>query len=397
MQGRMALLFSLSLLAWGCDATLAPDAGADTSPDASGPDGGMDAPTMDAADGSADTLVSDGGLDTPSDAPDAFANDANCTAPAPGSVGGACTTDGQCDSATGAGDGFCLRGRAGDAVWPAEGYCVNRIDMCVVDADCGTGNLCARVEDPAGAFRVCLLGCAASGCICGPGQICQASVGGVSLQAGQMACVPGDAAAADGAACAGIADCGADSVCRDDAFEYPGGQCQRVGCSVGDDATCALVGDGHCVDGRDISAGVLTSNICVDACTTDSDCRMAEGYRCFDGGGSAGRFCRHPHAGDACAVDSDCGDAAAWDCKIGLTYPGGMCTPTTGCPAPGSATGCTPGSSACYESFLPGAVDNVCVARCGGPVGTAAGCRTGYVCRDVNPAPSAVVLGCVNP
>ena len=47
---------------------------------------------------------------------------------------------------------------------------------------------------------------------------------------------------------------------------------------------------------------------CVDACTTDADCRQADGYRCFDGGAD-GRYCRHPQTGDACGQ----GGWQGWD------------------------------------------------------------------------------------
>jgi hypothetical protein len=208
------------------------------------------------------------------------------------------------------------------------------------------------------------------------------------------------AAIVDGIACGDSTDCAAGSECLDDPLEHPGGECQVVDCTVGNDATCAAGGDGHCVDLAAITSGVATGTGCVDACTDDGECRQAEGYVCHDGGPNVGHYCRHPQAGDPCTTDASCGDAAQWDCKTGLTFPGGMCTPTTGCPTPGDDTGCSPGSSACYDSVLPAvSADNVCVARCGGPAGTQGGCRAGYVCRDVDPSPGsgAVVLGCVNP
>lgn len=212
-----------------------------------------------------------------------------------------------------------------------------------------------------------------------------------------MACFPAADAAIDGDPCVSFGECAIESTCREEPLEYPGGQCQRVGCTVGDDTTCATGGDGHCVDARLVSLGVRTGTACVDACTVDGDCRIADGYRCVDGGAGVGRYCRHPQAGDACAIDADCGGAMLWDCKVGVTYPGGMCTPTTGCPTPGSSNGCSPGSSVCYDAVLPAVpTDNVCVPRCGGPANTQGGCRPGYACRDVAPGPG-VTLGCVNP
>ena len=108
--------------------------------------------------------VNEGDVDAPvADAPDIdavpidarpvdAAIDANCPARAAGTVGGTCISDAQCDSATGAGDGFCLRGAQGSIVWPTEGYCVNQIDSCTVNS-CGAGNQCTTIDDPLGAFR----------------------------------------------------------------------------------------------------------------------------------------------------------------------------------------------------------------------------------------------------
>jgi hypothetical protein len=341
-----------------------------------------DAPTIDADDHDA--------------APDAMV-DAGCPGLATGQVGGPCTTDAQCDSAAGAGDGICLRGLLGAITWPAQGYCINQIESCTDDADCGAGNACVTVSDPAGSFRACFPACGTGDCACAAGQLCAGSFSGATFAAGDTACVPGNAAATDGDACAGFGDCAEDSACVLDPFEHPGGQCQRLGCTIGDDATCAAGGDGHCVDQLLITTGFQSGAVCVDACAIDADCRMADGYRCFDGGGTVGRFCRHPQAGDACMVDGDCGADAEWDCKTGVAFPGGMCTPTTGCPTPGLATGCSPGSSACFDSLLPGVPnDNVCVDRCAGPIGTQAGCRAGYVCRDADPS-ATTTLGCISP
>lgn len=326
--------------------------------------------------------------------------DANCPARLPGQVGGPCTTDAMCDSAAGAGDGFCLRGAQGPTTWPAEGYCVNQIDTCNTDNQCGAGNECVTINDPGGPFRACLPACGTGACSCSNGQLCAGSFSGSTLAGGRTACFPGNASATDGDPCVGFGECAQDSICLADGFEYPGGQCHRLLCTVGSDSTCAPGGDGHCVNYSQITTGVNGSTVCVDSCVNDTDCRQNDGFKCFDGGAGVGKFCRHPHAGDACTVDTDCGSAALWDCKTGLTFPGGMCTPTTGCPTPGEGNGCSNGLSICYDSVLPAvATDNVCVDRCGGPENTQGGCRPGYVCRDTNPAPGAmnVVLGCVNP
>jgi hypothetical protein len=335
---------------------------------------------------------------TPIDAPPPPV-DANCPALAPGAIGGPCTLDTQCDSASGAADGFCLRGMQGSVMWPAAGYCVLQTE-CTTDVSCGAGNRCVTINDPGGAFKACLPACGTGACACSNGQICATSYVGSPLNPGQTACLPGDNTAHDGDSCTQFADCFQDSLCLSDAFETPGGQCGRVGCTLGTDLTCATGGDGHCVDLAQITTGQNSGTVCVDRCTTNTDCRGAEGYKCFDGGGTIGKYCRHPQAGDACAAAADCGDIAIWDCKAGATFPGGMCTLRTACPTPGSLGGCSPLSSICYDSVLPAVpTDNVCVDRCGGPMNTLGGCRTGYICRDVDPLPGAnhIFLGCVAP
>lgn len=327
---------------------------------------------------------------------DAVPIDASCPARPAGQPGGACTSDAQCDSAVGAGDGFCLRGDLGSIVWPAQGYCVNRTDVlggtpCATDAQCGDGNLCATINDPAGAYNACLPACATAGCECPDGQACATSFFNAPLANGDSACLPGNPASQDGAACTEFGQCAVDSQCVNETFEYPGGQCSRVGCTVGDDSTCA---GGHCVNLADITSGFNTGTTCVDTCVNDSDCRMSEGYECVTGPGSVGRYCRHPQVGDTCTTAADCGDAAMWTCSDRL--PGGACTVVNACPTPGNSQGCPALGSACWDGAAP-ADPNMCVDRCGGPVNTQGGCRAGLVCRDIDPAggPTRVTLGCV--
>ena len=104
----------------------------------------------------------DGGIDGPA-----------CPARPPGTVGGPCTMNAQCDSAAGAGDGFCLNAALGGIGWPEEGYCVNHLDVvsadcsggCATDADCGAGNACVSV----GGCNACVADCCdgpAASCCC---------------------------------------------------------------------------------------------------------------------------------------------------------------------------------------------------------------------------------------
>jgi hypothetical protein len=306
-----------------------------------------------------------------------------CPARATGAVGGPCTMNEECDSAAGSGDGFCLNAAQGGIGWPAQGYCVNKLDLvsadcsggCASDAECGAGNVCVSV----GGCNACVAGCCEGG-VCPTDQVCTRALIGDDL--GQAACLPGSSTAVDGDTCMGFSDCAIGSICFADAFENPGGYCSTVGCTIGSDGTCAIGGDGHCIALPTITAGTG----CVDACTSDTDCRMAAGYRCFDGGAD-GTYCRHPETGDACAQNTDCGTAGVWLCKTGLMYPGGYCTPIPQCD-PSSGAGCTPGSSLCFDPL--GAEEPYCVDRCtGNGQGT---CRVGYACSMIGNARGCVPI-----
>ncbi len=314
----------------------------------------------------------------PEEAVDAGIDADLCPARSTGAVGGPCTMDAECASAPGAGDGLCLNAGLAGIGWPAGGYCVNKIDLvsadcsngCQTDGDCGAGNVCVSVEG----CNACVAGCC-EGDVCPSGQVCTDTLIGGPL--GKSACLPGSSTASDGESCAGFSDCAVGSICFNDALETPGGQCATVGCTVGDDATCADGGDGHCVTLPTITTGTG----CVDACTADADCRMAQGYRCVDGGAGVGKHCRHPQAGDACAVAADCGEAGVWECRTGATYPGGYCTPVAAC-NPANGAGCSPGSSICFDP--PGAAAPYCVDRCAAQGQST--CRAGYTCSVIGNA-----------
>jgi hypothetical protein len=320
--------------------------------------------------GDIDAPAVDGPVDAPIDAQ-------ACTARDMGEVGGSCTADADCDSAQGAGDGLCLNNLLDSgAPWPAVGYCINRLGGCTMDSECGDGNVCV---DLGGGARACMQGCSAGPCECPDTMIC--SDGFVNTPVQRMVCVPGNLDAIDGAPCTTFGDCDEHSICLDDGFEHPGGQCMQLGCALGNDTTCSSGGDGHCSNPDLLGGGTG----CLDVCTTNADCREADGYECFDAGGTIDQFCRHPATGDACTADADCGSAVVWECKTGVTFPGGYCTIRQECPTGGSSDGCSPGSSVCHDPLV-GA--NYCVDRCTG-VGQGT-CRTGYTCQMVG-----AVRGCI--
>ena len=319
---------------------------------------------------------------TPTQPVDAGIDAPTCTPRLVGQVGGPCTMDVECESAPGVGDGLCLDAALGGIGWPAAGYCVNKIDLasadcsngCHTDGDCGDGNVCVTV----GGCNACAPACCTGG-VCPAGQVCADSLIGESI--GKTACLPGSSTAVDGATCGGFSDCAVGSICFVDLWENPGGACTTVGCTVGDDTTCATGGDGHCITLPTITTGTG----CVDRCTVDGDCRMAAGYRCFDGGGGAGTYCRHPQTGDACTAPADCGQVGTWTCLTGAAYPGGYCTPIPQC-NPTNGLGCTPGSSVCFDPA--GAPTPYCVDRCTG--NGQGSCRAGYTCAMIGNA-----RGCV--
>jgi hypothetical protein len=325
-------------------------------------------------DGSEIDASSDGRIDAPIDA--------NCPLRQPGQVGGPCTTDAQCNTA-GMTDGFCLDATDAGIGWPAVGYCVTKIGVCTMDSECGAGNVCVTINDPVTPFSACMPACSTDpGCACGNGQVCSNNLATSPMN--KMACIPGNTSAVDGDPCTGFGECDINSICRNDQAEHPGGQCIQIGCTLGNDATCTSGGDGHCANPGFVSAGAG----CLDECANDSECRMAEGYKCFDAGGATGRYCRHPQTGDACATDTDCGDAATWDCRTGIGFLGGYCTLAAACD-PSDGSGCSSGSSICYDPPGGGTGDAYCVDRCtGSPLqGT---CRTGYLCSTIGQA-----AGCI--
>ena len=317
---------------------------------------------------------------------DAIPLDANCPARAQGLVGGPCTMDSQCDSATGAGDGICLTASLGGIGWPAIGYCVTDYDGCTMDSECGSGNVCVTINDPDGAFRACMPACGTGECACANGQACSNNLSGSAMD--KMACIPANPASVDGAPCTGFGECDINSICRNDPAEFPGGQCVQIGCTVGNDATCTSGGDGHCTMPGFVSVGTG----CVDRCNVDADCRVAEGYKCFDAGGATGKYCRHPQTGDVCTTDTDCGDANVWNCRTGAGFPGGYCTPQAAC-NPVTGGGCAAGSSVCYDPTGGDASDAYCVDRCSGAgQGT---CRASYTCTQVPNPGGGTIGGCL--
>lgn len=276
-----------------------------------------------------------------------------CPAPAFGSVGGPCDTDGDCGI-----NHFCADEGEG---FPADGYCTFE---CAVNTDCPSGSSCVDITTTSGGGggpdKLCLPDCCA-GDTCADGMICSDVIAGfIPLDAN--ACVPGDSAAHDHDACTDFGQCNKDSACLAGP-ENPGGNCAQVGCVVGDNTTCA--------DANSICIGpnIGGQGACYKSCDTSADCRASEGYQCFDIGALS--VCGHSGFGDPCTAAADCG-VSPWTCDTGQT--GGYCT--IPCDPMGNDCG---DNGVCHDADgNPATQDAYCADVCRGA--GQGSCRTGYTC-----------------
>jgi hypothetical protein len=332
-----------------------------------------------------------------------------------GNVGAACRAASDCTGAA----NVCIPDQPG---FLPGGYCTAACD--VADAEsCPTGSTCIEVGmgqsfcfqdcEPGASMRQCRAGygCASNfmalpenvcvgGCSdasdCGSGQLCDPT-GGL-LGAG--ACFTPDAML--GGACTADAECPMAGACQDEANGgWPGGACIAGGCDVRTNTGCA--GDGQCIQGT-------FGGICVDGCTSDTDCRPQ--YACRAALGYPDRS----YCAPACANDGEC-TVAGYVCNTTLgtcappfdpTRLGGPCSFRQPCEGGSCFTerdngypsgycayvGCEPGAS----GGCPG--DGVCATRGGRNVcldGCAADsdCRGGYACRPSDPADPASPTACV--
>ena len=163
-----------------------------------------------------------------------------CDPPAAGAPGSAWTAPEDCDSAEDAGDGRCLNADHRGVTWPETGYCVR---ICAeAAADCGAGTTCFDQE---GSAQVLCMPTCCEGVACASGFACSSQFLGEEI--GAAVCMPGDQSAVDGTPCESVADCDVNSNCLADS-SGTGSVCATIGCTVGDDSTCAPGGDGHCID-----------------------------------------------------------------------------------------------------------------------------------------------------
>jgi len=248
--------------------------------------------------------------------------------------------------------------------WPRTGYCSQ---TCTGDNDCGQDAFCSNVLDDDGT-RLCFQRCSNNTCQ-RPNSVCSSTVGGI-VDVGNKACVPGKAAAKDGDACDGLQDCNGTQLCVRNPFSMPTGMCVTIGCTVGDNSTCAASGDGVCFP--------LTANVglCADTCASSRECRTEENHVCKQPIPQSRGICAPDvkDVGDACNDDKDCGPAP-WQCLKGPRFPGGYCG-ARGCDPKDENT--CPFDSECFDP-TPGGLpnDQYCVADCDRNTD----CRAGYICE----------------
>ncbi len=268
-------------------------------------------------------------------------------------VGLACATS-QCPSSL-----LCLDETWLEGVFTEDGYCSKE---CVGDDECGPGAFCSGPIDGFGSPKICVATCDSGACT-GDNRTCHTNF---EFPLGGDACLPGNPIGRDGDACTHWSHCAEGSVCETDAFEWPGGFCRSVGCSVGDDATCH---GGVCTLSGD-------DNECLVSCTGDDDCRESDGYRCIDNN------CVFPHkdVGDSCSTNDPCADPGGgsdWVCLDSPTntFPGGfcsaMCETSEDCPQ----------GSGCFGIDTAEAGGNYCAVACGSDTD----CREsdGYSCQSI--------------
>ncbi len=250
-----------------------------------------------------------GGPDAPLDAmspPDMSPPEA---APMP-VIGAPCTGPAQCPM-----PGSCINSQG----FPSQGYCTVG---CLDDSPCGSTAFCQPnvATDMAGnPIGICLLKCGASDTCMASAHVCSSKLAGV-IPTVQRHCNYGTPGTKEGAACTTFGNCAGNQACVNSPYDFPGGHCTTLNCTVGDNATCAPGGDGVCIAA---TLGNFNS-ICRDACTADADCRA--GYTCLQPATGRPRVCgivtKEP--GSACTMDTECGPSP-WTCSTTAEYPGGYC------------------------------------------------------------------------
>lgn len=183
---------------------------------------------------------------------------------APGKLGDACGTSGDCETGT-----ACET----DAYGFTGGVCSRE---CSAAAPCPAASSCVDLRSSLARGSVCLPTCT-SDATCRGGYACCAAYGKACVPAGMCPASSVPASATVGGACAQPADCGAGEECRV-GQSFPGGVCTRP-CVLGQPSTCSP--ESRCVD---TAVGAL----CLPSCT-GATCRA--GYACGAIAGSPDTVC----------------------------------------------------------------------------------------------------------
>lgn len=331
---------------------------------------------------------------------DACVDDSTCpmgglcqTEPGAGWPGGACITTG-CDPIgnTGCvGDAQCV---TSTSMFGSTDYC---IDGCATTADCHAGYVC-RVSTSHADRMGCFPGCTADS-QCTDGRVCNPGLGTCDA--------PFDPDTI-GTTCSGRdpSTCVGGTCLTEGTYGYPRAYCAYVGCSDTDPCpgtgvcTPTESGAGLCLDAcaSDSDCRVeyacrpsdptnpSSPTACVPACTADTDCgNMSRGFVCNPGTGLCERPFVASSLGEPCASDAECEGGACFS-EAADGWPAGTCT-YPGCRLSGTGPSATcPGGAACIDDAAGSPDLGVCVDACA--VG-ATTCRPGYACVAVEGSTTA--------
>jgi hypothetical protein len=293
---------------------------------------------------------------------------------------GTCATG--CDASTGAGctGGTCIPGGFGGDLCVAS---------CTTPTDCRAGYRCEVNDAPAGG-SYCAPGCATDTDCTTSGYVCNPGLGtcDVPFDAGQLGDMCSRRGGCDGGTCLSEGSSG-----------FPAGYCAYAGCTLGGT---------DCPTGGVCAPGSGDTNICLDACAVDGDCRTGyacrptdytmmgsplacvpactdtsqcvnamRGFVCNAGTGRCTVPFEAARQGEPCADASECPGGRCHD-EAGDGWPAGTCA-ATGCrlAGTGGSTPCAAGA-VCVDDGAGDPDVGECLTAC--TVGMSGGCRPGYGC-----------------
>jgi hypothetical protein len=250
-----------------------------------------------------------------------------------------------------------------------EAYCFDSCDPAATTRECRAGYGCASGF---GVPPICIGGCT-DDTDCPMGLRCDPT-GGAS---GAGSCF--DPAATLGAACTASPMCPMGATClEEDESGWPSGACVGTdGCDVATDTGCGT--GAHCIPGG------FSGGICVAACATTDDCRLA--YTCRAPSAYPTRSICQP----ACSTDAHC-TATGYVCNPGLgTCDDPFVASSLGRTCSRFGGGCTGGT--CLSERQNGFPNAYCAYQ-GCTVGMDSTCPTGGVCSASGDGLGICLDGC---